>query len=302
MNEDVLKKLLKNRPYKIKGDEFHTLCPNKDHVDEHLGNFSINLITGKAHCFVCDWAGSFLSFCVDLGYSYPHAEIVWQEVKKDGLDFVQTHAPPIDDFYLRRYRRVFSTYALERVKGDAELLELYEIWSDETNNPIFFTRDFEGLFRSVWVKDLSITKGHNYFLIDPSTARVDGQLFGMHLPPTEYTILVEGFFDAPYVYKMLGQKTVAIMGTNLTELQLANLKYMQPIVVLMDFDKAGRQARDRLHDQLQHIESYYCGGGYDGVDPDELSQEQLEKMFDIKKSWLEYALTVKNYDNMKEKK
>lgn len=303
MNEETIKKILKNRPYQIRGDELHTLCPNKNHGDEHLGNFSINLISGKAHCFVCSWAGSFISFCVDMGYTYPHAEIVWQEVKKDGLEFIKTNAPPIDDFYVRRYRRVISQYALERVGGDVDLLELYEIWADESDNPIFFTKDFEGLFRSVWVKDLSTTKGHNYFLLDPTTAKSDGQLFGLHLPPTDYTVLVEGFFDAPHVYKATGQKTVSMMGTSLTNMQLANLKYMQPIVVMMDFDKAGRNARDKLHEQLINLDSYYCGSPpRDNCDPDELTQDELIEMFKNKKSWLDYALTVRNYDNMKEKK
>jgi hypothetical protein len=291
MNLDTIKTLF-GVQYEIKDDELHVLCPNPIHGDRHLGNFSINLKTGKSHCFVCGYSPHVKTIIRDKGYNYQQSEVYWHTIQKPGTGDLDVIAPPIDDFYIRQYRGQYSAYACERCFNYIEQLKDYEVWSDDLGNPAFFVKDFENKYRALWIKDLACTQKHDYFLIEPRSAKRDGWLFGMHLPPTEYTVLVEGFFDALAVRAATGLKTVAMMGTMLTHRQLLNLKKMQPVVVLTDFDEAGRKARNELHTAFYkpeyEIQSYFCGGNYDHLDPDQLTPTQLLAVLDNKKSWLDY--------------
>lgn len=266
----------------VKGNELWALCINPAHNDTHASNFSINLSTGQAHCFACGFSGNIVTILTEYGISYEKAIRLWQVTQENSTKEFIIPDYTVDKWLINNYKSLGqSKYALDRI-GDPKILELYNIWADKNNNPIFLSQDLFGNYKSIWVRE-----NNRYFLIEPLQAKQFGDLYGAHLPPTEYTILVEGHFDAPMVYKNSGLKTVSGFGTMLTNGQLAILKRLAPIIVLLDGDKAGKLARNLLHDKLTGIESYFCGG-YLG-DPDELSKEILLDILAKKKSWLEYA-------------
>lgn len=281
---DTLVEGLGLRQVHVKGDELWAICPNPDHQDKHPNNFSINLKTGKAYCFACHYAGNIITLLNGVGFTYERAITIWNHLK-DFEEEVEVPDFELDPFMVEAYKKLgVSQYALNRVK-DEDILKEYNVYSDKSGNPIFLIKSLEQRWKAVWVRDIETGK---YLLIEPLQSKTFGALFGEHLPATEFTVLTEGFFDAMYVRKHTGYKTVCANGTSLTKAQLIRLKRMAPIIVFTDLDKMGRLARDRLHEQLSDVESYYCGGKYNNVDPDDLTPDQLHEVFTHKKSWVEY--------------
>jgi DNA primase len=277
----ILETELNLRHTHVKGNELWALCINPHHKDLHATNFSINLETGKAHCFSCGFSGNIVTILSDNGISYEKAIKLWQLVRENADNEIEIPDYRLDKYLVDTYKSLGkSKYALDRLKSE-ELLDIYGIYADKNNNPIFLPRDIHGNYKSVWVRE-----NNRYFLIEPLQAKQWGDLLGAHLPATEYTILVEGHFDAPSVYGKTSLKTISGFGTNLTSGQLAILRKMAPLIILFDGDKAGKMSRDILHARLIDTECYFCGG-YTG-DPDELSKEQLEQIISKKKSWTEY--------------
>jgi len=282
---DILKHRFSLRKAHIKGDELWALCINPKHNDHYATNFSINLKTVRFNCFACGYRGNVVTKLVDLGTSYDEALLIWKTIN-DAEEEIDIPDYSIDRRIIEAYmEKGFSSYALKRLGGDENLLRTYNIYRDDLDNPIFLSRSKSGDWKSIWVRT---TEG-KYLLIEPLKSKSYGDLFGEHLPATDYTILVEGHFDAPKVYRATGQKTVCGFGTRLSPSQLIRLKILEPIIVFMDFDDAGRMARNSYAELLSDVECYFCGGNYNNVDPSDLSDDEIRKIISNKKNWFEFV-------------
>lgn len=252
------------KQYHIKGDELGTLCLNENHNDTKLGNFFINLNTGQFHCFSCHYAGNIVYLLNKFGASYTQSFAIWNKISHNREVELYIPDKPIDRYIIQAYKdNGISEYAFNRVK-DSNILVEYNVFSDENRNPIFLPANERNQIMSIWVRE-----NDKYYLIEPLNAKRNGVLFGEHLYPTEYTVLTEGPFDALAVRKLTGQRGICGFGTYLSTVQLAKLRKMPNLLIMMDGDTAGREARDRIVNYLYDKPDLYIAGGY-MCDPDEM--------------------------------
>jgi len=278
-----LVKILGIEKYKLKGHELACLCLNPLHDDQNLGNFYINLKHGYYNCFSCHYKGNIINLLYNYSKSYTKSIAIWNTLILGKNEEYSQPLRPLDRYQLLPYLdNPISQYAIDRV-GDINVLEEYKVRSDDDGNPIFFSQRRNGEFDSIWTK-----VGGRYYLLQPEDAKKHGVLFGEHLPPTDYHVLVEGMFDALAVRKYLGYKSICGFGTQLTNAQYDKLRRMDNLVIFMDGDTAGRNAREKIVTKLNSKSDLFVMGGY-RKDPDELGEEMIP-LFVNKKHIMEFRM------------
>lgn len=297
-NTQILIDKLNLRKVHIKKDEIWACCPK--HRDNNPDNFSISLTTGKAFCFSCQWAGNVVTLLNERDLSYDESFLIWNTVKKTLTFNIDLVSEPVNKDLVSNYRNFgVSPYTLTRIIN-WDVINLYNIYSDNDGNPIFLVNDGENITRAIWVDNLEYRKKSHasYILLEPLTAKTDGWLYGEHLLPREYNIIVEGFYDAPSVYEKLEEKypgkynVLAVMGIHITEAQKEKIMKLSNVYFMPDGDEAGRNARDIWHEMFEHKRNVrFCGKYKD--DPDMLSVDELIDILENSKNWLDYFFEVK---------
>lgn len=94
-------------------------------------------------------------------------------------------------------------------------------------------------------------------------------------------LLVEGLFSVFKIYQFTGRKSVvSSMGCNVSNNQLQLLiEKNLPVYVMMDGDEPGRRAAKKITDSLKDKLETKIVDLDDNVQPDELSKQQLNKIF-----------------------
>jgi DNA primase len=109
------------------------------------------------------------------------------------------------------------------------------------------------------------------------------ELFNLHRVKGELSVvLVEGFFDCVKVTQA-GFPCVALMGSTMSKAQEELLaEHFGHIIVMLDGDEAGKAAAqgiaDRLRQIIYHVDVVDLP---DGVQPDQLSKDELQKFLDV---------------------
>ena len=112
------------------------------------------------------------------------------------------------------------------------------------------------------------------------TSRSSAVLFNAHrVGTTEDVVVVEGFFGAIRLH-MLGAPVVALMGTSVSDAQIALLCEMgvRRVLVVLDADEPGRKARPGIVDALAR--SFYVTVRElpEDCDPDDVDDEALHRL------------------------
>jgi len=108
------------------------------------------------------------------------------------------------------------------------------------------------------------------------------ELFNLHRVKEELSVvLVEGFFDCMRVMQA-GFPCVALMGSTMSEAQEELLAgHFAHIAVMLDGDKAGREATEEIGERLKRgIYQVDVVDVSNGVQPDELSKDELHRFLD----------------------
>jgi 5S rRNA maturation endonuclease (ribonuclease M5) len=96
---------------------------------------------------------------------------------------------------------------------------------------------------------------------------------------TGTVFIVEGAFDAIYLDQCGIKNVAAINGSHVNRPQVEKiLKWFDSVVLVMDGDKAGKEARDRLEltfSQRVHVATYLIP---DGRDPNEMTPDEIEDL------------------------
>ena len=106
------------------------------------------------------------------------------------------------------------------------------------------------------------------------------ELFNLHRVKGELSaVVVEGFFDCMKV-SQAGYPCVALMGCSMSQAQEKLLAdHFGQVVLMLDGDEAGRNATEEITDRLQRvIFSVKTVALSDGVQPDQIAAEELEKI------------------------
>jgi DNA primase len=101
------------------------------------------------------------------------------------------------------------------------------------------------------------------------------ELYNVHRVMDDTAICVEGFFSVMHLWQGGFQNTVGLMGSTISEAQLLLLKRFRSVVLMLDGDKAGREATDVIAAKIakqQFVTAVMLG---DGQQPDHLSGEEL---------------------------
>jgi DNA primase catalytic core len=95
----------------------------------------------------------------------------------------------------------------------------------------------------------------------------------------ECAIVVEGFFDCLRVHQAGYRNVVALMGANLSDAQEKLLRErFQQLVLMLDGDEAGRRASQQVAARLRGKVSLSMVGLPSGRQPDQLSNEEIERI------------------------
>jgi 5S rRNA maturation endonuclease (ribonuclease M5) len=278
MNTELFTKLGLKNGY-IKKNEYHCLCPNPAHGDQHIGNFSISLETGRMHCFSCKYSGSIIKLAQERGISIPEYAKLWNSIRKEKELYIPS--VPLDSVTVQMFKNFgISQYALSRVNSK-DILEEYQVFSDGNDNPVFFLLDNKKQYRAYYIRN-----NGNYYLIEPKTAKRDGHIFGWHLLATKYIVVTEGPFEAMAVRRATGYKAIALMGTLPSDNQIKHLRKLSNLIFAFDPDYSGRLARDTFHSNFYDTTCLFAGKYT--KDLDELPDDQISQIINNSKSWLEY--------------
>jgi len=281
---DELVRLLDLKEADLKTDnELWARCPSPAHED-WTPSWSMNLGTGTHHCFSCGFSGHLVGLLIEAGLSSGKARLKWQQLKSRRFSsLVEEIRYPVTEEMVAPWTMRIAREVIDRV-GTWTIPSLYKVGEDpETGRGAFITRDREGRPTGIWV-----ARGRKYVLLGPADAKSRGALFGAHVRPTPRTVVVEGFYQALMVAWWTGMKTVATMGTAITDQQLQELLQLAPLVVMMDGDRAGREARRSLVERIPIGTDVVLCGGYSG-DPDDLSGVEVNRIIREAKTRYEFA-------------
>ncbi len=106
------------------------------------------------------------------------------------------------------------------------------------------------------------------------------ELFNFHRVFDDTVILVEGFFGTMTLWQNGYQNTVGLMGSTISDAQLGLLKRFRMVVLMLDGDKAGREATDVIAAKIakqQYVRAVMLG---DDLQPDKLSGNEIHSLID----------------------
>jgi DNA primase len=114
----------------------------------------------------------------------------------------------------------------------------------------------------------------------PAGFKKSAVLFNLHRVVRDTVIIVEGFFDCLKVNQAGYIEVVALMGSSLSARQEELLRVFEDIIILLDGDAAGREAAKEIASRLVSSHFVRVVSLPDGVQPDQLSSEEIVKLLD----------------------
>jgi hypothetical protein len=233
--------------YIIRGDEAMALCPSPDHFD-NTPSWSINLDTGKHHCFSCGFGGSFQWLTqIVKGMRAPEA-VAWIKTRKIRVGLAQE---PQDN--PQRLVRESDLYVFGDPPADAmaerqvteEACRAHEVlFNHEKNEWVFLLRDpWNGRLIGWQTKG----RGENSHIVDnyPPKMQKSVTVFGYpHLRTTGTTgpvIVVENPVKATKFLSAGIPRVVATCGASFTDYQINELLWplADEVIFCLDNDSAG---------------------------------------------------------------
>jgi hypothetical protein len=283
---------------RVKGDEMTALCPSPDHLDSSP-SWSINLDTGKHHCFSCGFGGSF-QWLVQIMKGIRSGEATaWIKMQKVRIGIAEEPLvvkeatvtesdlwPYIPPPFERRSERGIS----------AESCDALEIlWDKEKNRWVMVLRDpFTDRLIGWQTKGV----GEESSLVDnyPPKVKKATTVFGYRNLKSTGTdglcVVLENPLKAGLVWDAGYKRVVSTCGSSFTDYQINDLLWpvADEVVLMLDNDAAGHKAMHRFIMQNPYARSstrvfnynaQKINGAYvhtpDGRDPGDLSLDEIRK-------------------------
>jgi DNA primase len=308
--------MLNVHTYRIAGDQVRSTCPfshwnHQGGRDTHP-SFSVKSgVRAVGYCFGCGTAGNLLGIAFKYGKltgNYSPVDFVKSCENIDDLSFdylepfevvrpvswgfkkksnVADKIQYIPNSTIERFMDSIPKYIIDR-GITVETAEKFCLGYDRDNKDVIIpvydiTKKLVGYSRrNIHASGYYHSKGFTRSFV----------VYGEHLHGggrCEDMIIVEGFFD---VMKLVqnGYNAVGIMGTNMTNYQKNKiLKLSKNIIIMMDGDKAGLEAAEKIYDEFKNDITTKIARIPQGKDPDDLTKEEVEKMI--------YAKTTRTNTN-----
>lgn len=115
----------------------------------------------------------------------------------------------------------------------------------------------------------------------PTGFKKSAVLFNLFRAAVDHTVIVvEGFFDCVKIDQAGFRNVVALMGSSLSARQEELLRTFSDVVLLLDGDDAGREGAKEIAARLVSSHFVRVISLNDGVQPDQLSAEELVELLD----------------------
>lgn len=239
---------------KIRGDEMVALCPNPQHPDSSP-SWSINLNTGKHHCFSCGFGGSF-QWLVQIMRGVRAGEATaWikmqkvriavadePEIKTDTLvreaDLWEFIPPPFE----RRSERRISAEACDK-------LEI--LWNKAHERWVMVLRD-PWTDRLIGWQEKGVGSQSDVVINYPPKVKKSTTVFGYRNLKRQGTdglcVVLENPLKAGLVYDAGYSRVVSTCGSSFTDYQINDLLWpvADEVVLMLDNDAAGHKAMQRF--------------------------------------------------------
>jgi Toprim domain len=239
---------------RMRNGELCAICPNPQHADSKP-SWSINLETGKHHCFSCGFGGSFqwlVQICRGMRQGEATAWIKTQKVRV-GIepDQVFKETPLVHERDLWPYTTP-PAWALAERRVSAEACAALEIlWWPEHNCWVHVLRD-------PWTDRLIGWQlkgtGENSHIVDNHPPRIKkaSTVFGYknlkHTGTSGPVVVLENPIKAALVYDAGYDRVVATCGSSFTDYQINDLLWplADEVILMLDNDAAGHKAMQRF--------------------------------------------------------
>jgi DNA primase len=230
------------------------------HDDRHA-SFSFNLYKGVGHCFACGWSPTRRMFYQRLGLDIPPEELDKASERPVPASKPQTwHIPPLGDRgrqYLRSRGIVEPMFSIARFGETVTGLVIPWMAEDRVLFPVMRT----------W-------SGNPKYVTAPGVNKAD-YLYGWHLGPTPYAVLVEGEFDAIRL-RQWGYPALALGTSRLSDAQARQLPSL--VWVLMDGDPPGQAGAQQVAAKAVFFSKVSVLALDENRDPADLSQAETERV------------------------
>lgn len=282
---------------RIKGDEMTALCPNPQHFDSSP-SWSINMDTGKHHCFSCGFGGSF-QWLVQIRRGIRSGEaMAWIKTRKIRIAVVDepeiVKDAPVREMDLWPFTEPPEERLQERGIS-AESCEALEIlWNEEKNRWVFVLRD-PWTDRLIGWQEKGVGVDKDLVINYPPKVKKASTVFGYRNLRSTGTdgscVVLENPVKAGRVWDAGQKRVVSTCGSSFTDYQINDLLWpvADEVILMLDNDAAGHKAMHRFIMQnpyartSTYIFNYGNGrtenGAYihtpDGRDPGDLSYTDI---------------------------
>jgi len=276
MSDPVLDIINKNNlAFTVSGRDYLIKCLNPEHEDSNP-SFRVDKVTGVAHCFSCGFKTNIFKFYGVFTNPVPIKIVALKEKLSELKSFGQELELPAGYTpYTKQFRGI-----------SAKTLKYFGAFYTNTveklhDRIIFPIKDITGK-TVVFVGRHTLSNGNPRYINYPSGVQIP--VFPSHLPSGYSSmVLVEGMFDMLNLYDKGLENVVCCFGTNTlqnnTKSKLLPFKAqgITHVYIMFDGDEAGQKAAKILKPLIEE-----CGFIVeiidlpDGVDPGELSQEDVD--------------------------
>lgn len=286
-----------NIDFKIRGDEATALCPSPQHYDGSP-SWSINMNTGKHHCFSCGFGGSF-QWLVQITKGVRSGEAVaWIKTQKVRIGIVDEPEVAREAAVREMDLWPFVSPPAERLaerRISAESCEALEIlWNEEKERWVFVLRD-PWTDRLIGWQEKGTGEDGQLVINYPPKIKKATTVFGYRNLKSTGTVglcvVLENPVKAGLVYDAGWKRVVSTCGSSFTDYQVNDLLWpvADHVILMLDNDAAGHKAMQRfiLNNPYARTSTFVFdygtvrkdNGAYihtpDGRDPNDLTPEEI---------------------------
>ena len=264
------------------GKDFVVRCLNPDHEDKNP-SFRIDRVSGLGHCFSCGFATDIFAYYGKIpSLLNNNIEMVRKKIKKIFYDRHGVQIPSGANFMEESYRglpvslvkdRKFFTVSKDSF-SDMNLQDYIVV-------PMYDSEDKIAAFTARH----KLKEGEPKYKIYPKNAEVP-------LYPFDYKIInssllvIESMFDALHLMAHGIENVVASSGTESFLIKLKQneasfrIQGLAKIYLMMDGDKAGRSANEKLHKFITEKAGFMCEiiELQEDSDPSDLTAEDIQQL------------------------
>jgi len=258
-------------------------CPFCGDESNHMG---INVGSKTISCFICGTSGTIIKYLSEeLGSFQKAIQILGDSVPRELRSFkteekeraIKVELPKEASSKITAYH---AEYLEKRGYDYKELTEKYNLhfcgpygeWRNRIIVPII-KRYKIVTFTSIDISETSNLR-YRHLQDELSVIPIKHYLFGLEFTNDISCIVVEGLFDQ---FRM-GDGSVCTFGTKITPEQIRLLSKFSLVKILSDGDEAGRVSAEKLANDLCVFTDVKLFGLSDGIDPDQLSAEDIKKI------------------------